>query len=81
MRSAKRFGRSGFLAGFIGPVLFYVAHVELRILWPPTPLCIFVAFAHPLSWLQIGLAIGLLQGLTFALVGFVLGYSALRLRS
>jgi hypothetical protein len=74
VKLGKRFGRIGFVIGFIGPVLFYSVPYtfEWHIFCPLCPY-IDVAFAHPLLWHEIGLRLGLLQGLVFALLGFVLG--------
>lgn len=58
------------MVGFIGPVLFYSLGYESH-----------VAFGHSVLWLQIGLELGLLQGLMFALLGFVAGYSISKVKN
>jgi len=74
VRLGKLFGRTGFLFGFIGPILFYYTHYESHIFCPLCPY-IFVPFGHARLWLQIGLTAGLTQGLVFALLAFAIGYS------
>jgi hypothetical protein len=76
MKLGKRFGRIGFVIGFIGPVLFYSVPYTLE--WHVIcPLCpyIDVPFAHRLHWLETGLSLGLIQGLVFALLGLVIGFA------
>jgi hypothetical protein len=77
MKTGKRLGRFLFVIGLAGPLLLYASPQSF-----PThevhavcPLCtnVEVPFAHPLLWLQIGLAVGLLQGIAFALLGFTVG--------
>ena len=80
LRLGKHFGRIGFLAGFIGPILFYFIHYEALIFCPLCP-HVDVAFGHPLLWLQIGLTAGLTQGLVFALLSFAIGYSISKIKS
>ena len=81
MNLGMRFGRIGFLVGFIGPILFYSvpytfeSHIAC-------PLCPYIdAFGHPLFWLEAGFTLGLIQGLTFALFGFAVGYSIFKVKS
>jgi hypothetical protein len=75
VRLGKRFGRVGFVVGFIGPLMFYLVPYPFKSRLG-CPLCpyIEVPFAHPLLWLQIGLELGLVQGLIFAILGFAIGY-------
>jgi hypothetical protein len=80
VRLRKLFGRIGFLAGFMGPIVFYLIHYEAFIFCPLCP-HVDVAFGHPLLWLQIGLTLGLTQGLIFALHGFAIGYSITKIRT
>ncbi len=79
MKFGKRFARIGFLVGFIGPILFYPLHYQAQVL---CPLCPYI-FVPPraLIWLQIGLVFGLIQGLTFALLAFAIGYSISKVKS
>lgn len=82
MRLAKRIGRFGFVLGFVGPVLFdasppFFPTYESRIACPLCPY-VDVAFGHPLLWLEIGLRVGLLQGIAFALIGFAIGCAVSR---
>jgi hypothetical protein len=75
MRPGYKFGRIGFVVGFIGPILFYLVPYtfERHIFCPLCPQ-IDMASRRPLLWLEIGLGCGLAQGLTFALLGFVIGF-------
>jgi hypothetical protein len=84
VKLGKIIGRIAFVVGFVGPVLFYASPPSF-----PTyeshivcPLCPYsdVAFGHALLWLQIGLELGLFQGIAFALLGFTVGYSISRFR-
>ena len=74
MKLAKRFGRIGFVFGFIGPILFYALHIESHLACPFCPY-ITVPFVSRLGWLEIGLKFGLLQGLVFAFLGFAIVFS------
>jgi hypothetical protein len=80
VKLGKRFGRIGFLLGFVGPLLFYSLHYEVTVLCPLYP-HVDPAFAHPLLWLQIGLMAGLTQGLVFAIAGFAMGYAISRVKT
>jgi hypothetical protein len=81
VKLGKLFGRIGFVIGFVGPVLFYAvpctfeSHIAC-------PLCPFIdaPFMRPLDWLEIGLKVGLFQGLIFALLGFAIGYFIFRIK-
>ncbi len=80
MKLGKLLGRIGFVTGFVGPVLLYPLHVDIPY-WasPLTPTCVLLPFARLSDWLAIGLRFGLLQGLTFALLGFAVGFSISKL--
>ena len=80
MKLAKRFGRTGFVVGFVGPFLFYASpfswfSFESHFV---CPWCPYIDVMHPnwLTWVQLGLTVGLVSGLLFALVGFPVGPSA-----
>ena len=81
MKLGKRFGRIGFAVGFIGPILFYLVPFtfESHIACPLCPY-IDVGDGHPSLWLEIGLTLGLVQGLAFALLGFAIGYSVFKIK-
>jgi hypothetical protein len=84
VKLGKVIGRITFVVGFVGPVLFYASPpsfptYESHIVCPLCPY-IDVAFGHALLWLQIGLELGLFQGIAFALLGFTLGYAISRFR-
>jgi hypothetical protein len=77
MKLGKRFGRIGFVIGFLGAFLFYAT--------PPSfftfeshalcPLCPYIDILNTgwLAWAQLGLVNGLIFGLLYALCGFVIG--------
>jgi hypothetical protein len=78
MKLAKILARVGFVLGFIGPILFYASPTEL-----PTyeshilcPACSYltIPFATKMTWLEVGMKLGLLCGLCYALIGFGIGY-------
>lgn len=75
MKLGKKIGRIGFVVGFLGPVLFYLPDSftweSLVCPWRP---CIDGRFSTPLFWVRLGLTLGLVQGLTFALLGFGAGF-------
>jgi hypothetical protein len=77
MKLGKKFGRIGFVVGFVGPVLFYSFGVSVA-----CPQCPYIdaIFWKPMDWLALGLGLGLMQGLVFALLGFVIGYVISRIR-
>jgi hypothetical protein len=77
MKLGKRFGRIGFLMGFVGPVLFY--GFGLGVACPQCPY-IDAIFWTPRDWLALGLGLGLMQGLVFALLGFAAGYIVSRIK-
>ena len=82
MKLAETLGRIGFLVGFLGPLVFYLAPFPLfqsRVLCPQCPY-IDIAFATRLTWIQVALVIALLSGLTLALAGFGIGYTVSKLR-
>jgi hypothetical protein len=81
MKLGRRFGRVGFIIGFIGPILSYSVPYTLQS-HAACPLCpyIDIAFVHPSLWLQIGLSLGLIPGLVFAMLGFAIGYSIFRIK-
>jgi hypothetical protein len=84
VKLGKRIGRIGFGVGFLGSMLFYVSPhsfplYESHVVCPLCPY-VDVAFGSPLLWLQIGLGSGLLQGVAFGVLGFVIGYSISRTR-
>ncbi len=76
MKLGKKIGRIGFVVGFVGPVLFYVFYTNSMASFA----CLFcphITMFGPtrLTWLQIDLGFGLVQGLAFALLGFAIGYA------
>ena len=77
MKLGKKFGRIGFVMGFVGPVLFYGFGVE--VVCPQCP-HIDAIFWTRMDWLELGLRLGLMQGLVFAFLGFVIGYVISRIR-
>ncbi len=82
MKLGKRFGCIGFVIGFVGPVLFYASPpsffaYESHFVCPWCPY-IDIAFADTLTWLGVGLKLGLLCGLLFALIGLAIGYTVQR---
>jgi hypothetical protein len=81
MKLGKRFARVGFVVGFMGSLLFYSIPYTLQS-HTACPLCPYVdvPLGHPLLWLQIGLSLGLIQGLVFAMLGFAIGYSIFRIK-
>ena len=84
MNLGKRVGRIGFDVGFLGSMLFYLSPPSFPLYESHVvcPLCPYVdvAFGSPLLWLKIGLGWGLFQGVAFAVLGFVIGYSVSRIR-
>ena len=78
MRLGKTLGRIGFVIGFLGHFLFYACPFS----WLSfesgfvCPWCAIVdtAFANWLTWVNLGLTVGLMSGLLLALVGFSAGY-------
>jgi hypothetical protein len=78
IKTGKIFGRALFVIGLIGPISFYVSPASFPTyqVFLVCPLCphVEVPFGHPLLWLQIGLNMGLLQGIVFAVLGFATGY-------
>ncbi len=77
MKLGKRLGRIGFLIGFVGPLLFYASPAswltcESHLLCPWCPY-IDIFFATWLTWVQVGLTMGLVSGLLLALIGFFAG--------
>jgi len=66
--------------GFVGPVLFYAvpytfeSHIACLCPYIDAP------FMRPLDWLEIGLTVGLFQGLIFAVLGFAIGCSIFRIK-
>jgi hypothetical protein len=79
VRLARRFGRFGFLIGFLGPVLFYASPIssltfESHFL---CPWCPYVDWFHPTSTTRIGTGLGfaLFSGLVLAAVAFAIGYA------
>ena len=84
MKWGKRFGRIGFVIGFMGPVLFYVSPssfytYESHIVCPWCPY-VDIFSTNTLTWIRVGLVSGLLSGLLLALVGFLVGYAVSRVR-
>jgi len=81
VKLGKRLGRVGFVVGFVGPILFYSVPYtfESQVVCPLCP--IVLVFLPPRSlWLEMGLMVGLLQGLAFALLGFAAGWSISKVR-
>jgi hypothetical protein len=83
MKLGKKFGRIGFVIGFAGPFLFYASlprfsPYESHFI---CPWCSYVdiAFANTLTWVGVGLRVGLFCGLLLAFVGFSIGYMSTRL--
>lgn len=77
MKNGRLVGRLLFVIGFAGPPLFYSTPPSFPThqAFAVCPLCpiVDVAFAHPLLWLQIGLQLGIIQGIMFAVFGFTMG--------
>jgi hypothetical protein len=82
LKLGKKFGRIGFIVGFLGPVFFYgvPATFENPFTCPQCPYLDWFP-STSLVRLEAGLRIGLVQGLAFALVGFCIGYAYGSLRS
>ena len=79
MKLGKRFGRLGFLIGFLGPVLFYASPVsfftfESRFV---CPWCPYVDWFHPtrMTWIGTGLGFGSFSGLVLGAVAFAIGFT------
>jgi len=79
VRLGKRLGRIGFVVGFIGPILSYSIHREVYLFCLLCP-HVDLAFGYPLVWLKVGLALGLMQGLVYALLAFAIGYSISKIK-
>lgn len=79
MNLGKKLGRIGFVVGFTNSFLFYASpfpwfSFESRFVCPWCPY-IDVSDANSLTWLQLGLTVGLGSGLLLALIGFSAGYT------
>lgn len=79
MKLGKRLGRIGFLIGFVCPLISYAGPTSL--LNDSCPWCphIDALRVSPLTWIDIGLRFGLFSGLSFAVMGFVVGCTLSRL--
>jgi len=77
MKLGKRLAGIGFAIGFLGSFLFYASPPA----WPTSesglvcPWCPYVDFVSvtKYTWLEIGLKVGLISGLLFAVGGFSAG--------
>ena len=74
MKLGKKIGRIGFVVGFVSPILFYQFGTNPVVNFACL-VCPHITMFGPtrLTWLQIGLGFGLVQGLAFALLGFAIG--------
>jgi hypothetical protein len=84
MKLGKLIGRIGFVVGFLGPVLFYSS--PFRVLYEShvvCPVCPYleIPFATKLTWVGVGLWLGLVFGLVYAPIGFGIGWSIFKLRA
>jgi hypothetical protein len=79
VKLGKRLGRVGFVVGFIGPILFYSVPYtfESPVVCPLCPIVFVIPSPNPL---EMGLMVGLLQGLAFAILGFAAGWSISKVR-
>jgi hypothetical protein len=77
IRLGKSIGRIGFVYGLFGSVLFYTSPwsplYESHVVCPACPY-VEVPFVTKLGWLEIGLRLGLIFGVAYALSGFAIGY-------
>jgi hypothetical protein len=84
MKLAKVTGRIGFGFGLLGPVLFYSSTYpflyESHVVCPACP-HIDIAYATKMTWIEVGLRLGLLCGLAFAQIGFGIGWSISKFRA
>jgi len=85
MKLGKWFGRIGFVIGFVGSFLFYASPFS----WSSfeshfgCPWCPYIDVwdANWLTWVELGLTVGLVSGLLIALVGFSVGFFVALVRS
>jgi len=79
VKLGKRLGRVGFVVGFISPILFYSVPYtfESQVVCLLCPIVFVIPSPSPL---EMGLWIGLLQGLAFAVLGFAAGWSISKVR-
>ncbi len=85
MNLAKKLGRIGFVLAFTGSLLFYASpfswfSFESHFVCPWCPY-IDVIDANWLTWIQLGLMVGLVSGSLLALIGFCVGYQVSLARS
>lgn len=87
MKLGKRLGRIGFVVGFVGPFLFYASpfswfSFESIFVCPWCPYIDVLDIgnripalmrANWLAWVNLGIAVGLVDGLLFGLAGFSVG--------
>jgi hypothetical protein len=83
MKLGKRFGRLGFVIGFVGSLLFYASPMSFFTFESHfvCPWCPYVDSFNcgRLCWVELGLTSGLVFGLLLALIGFTFGYTASRI--
>jgi hypothetical protein len=83
MKLGKLVGRIGFVFGFLGPLLFYSSpYTFLYESHAVCPVCpyIDIPFAAKMTWIEVGLTLGLFCGLAYALIGFAIGWSISKFR-
>jgi hypothetical protein len=77
MMLGKIVGRVGFAFGMFGAILFYSSPIpflcESQVICPLCP-HVDIAFATKMTWIGVGMWLGLVSGLAYALVGFAMGY-------
>jgi len=83
MKLGKKIGRIGFVIGFRGPLLFYASPrslftYESHLVCPWCPY-VDIPFATRIAWVQLGLWVGLLSGLSLAFIGLGIGCAVSRL--
>jgi len=84
MKLGKVIGRIGFAFGLLGPLLFYSSphpfFYQSHVVCPVCPY-IDIAFATKMTWIEVGLRLGLFCGLAYALLGFGIGWSISKFRA
>ena len=78
MKLGKRLGRIGFVIGFVPAFLYYVSPYSWSTFESHSvcPWCFFIDIFPStwLTWLQLGLTMGLVSGLMLAVIGFSAGF-------